>query len=141
MHSGGFVITFHQRMNVASPLSSRNRFTCCIVSFIWLNGTERLHRLAVLHQLEDAEQADVAVPADARVLGRDRLVVGTHHRLQPLRVADEVVVLDHLHRGDRGRHAQRVRVVREAAPEDVVVEVRGDLRATAPPRRAARTTT
>ena len=36
MHSGGFVITFHQRMNVASPLSIRNRFSCCIVSFIWL---------------------------------------------------------------------------------------------------------
>ena len=24
MQSGGFVITFHHRMNVASPLSSRN---------------------------------------------------------------------------------------------------------------------
>ena len=33
MHSGGFVMTFHHRMNVESPLSSSERFSACIVSF------------------------------------------------------------------------------------------------------------
>ncbi len=75
MHSGGFVITFHQRMNVASPLSTRYRFSRCIVSFIWLNGLSGSTGLRVLHQLQDPEQADVAVAAHARMLGGELLVV------------------------------------------------------------------
>ena len=93
-----------------------------------VEGTERLEGLPVLHELEDAEQADVAGAAHARMLRRERVVVRAHHRFEPLRVADEVVVLDHLHRGDRRRHAERMRVVGQPAPEHVLVEVLGHVR-------------
>ena len=141
MHSGGFVITFHQRMNVASPLSIRNRLSCCIVSFIWLNGDSGsiVSRFFTSSRMPNSPMLRVrptlgcfAARASwcARMTGSSRFAL-----------PDQVVVLQHVDRGDRGGHAERVGVVGEPAPEHVVLEVRGDLRARAPRRRAARRTT
>ena len=119
MHSGGFVITFHQRMNVDEPVVDQGPVELLHRVVHRVERRQRLHRLAVLDELDDAEQPDVPRAADAGVRRGKRLVVRAHHRVEALGVPDQVVVLEHVDRGDRGGDAEGMRVVGEPAPEHV----------------------
>ena len=73
-------------------------------------------------ELEDAEEADVAAGAHARVLLLQPRVVGAHDRAHPGGALDEPVLLVDRDRGDRRRAADRVDVVRQPAGERPVGE-------------------
>ncbi len=87
----------------------------------------RLFGLAVLHQFNAAEEADVAHVAHRGVLGLEIVHQASHHPTHALRVADNVVFLHHAQNCDCGGEAHGVRAVRQAAVENSVFVVVGDL--------------
>src|SRR5438309_5298887 len=90
-------------------------------------AVERCHRfegVAIAHELEGAEQSDRPRGTDAGMALLQPAVVLCEHHAHTLSVADHVVLFVRLDRAQRRGAAERVAVVREAAIEDVVVEIR-----------------
>ncbi len=88
--------------------------------------SNRLVRRARADDVDHAEHADVAHGPDRRVLGHQPLVVAAHHLAHSGGALDQPVLLVDRDRGQRRRATHRVRVVGQAAEEDLVAERLGD---------------
>ena len=126
MHSGGLVwIALLADHRVQAVVAEELADGLHLVA----GAVERGHRRPRLvrpDELEDPEQPEVAVRADRRVLGRERLVVAAHHAVEARGVADEVVLLVDADRRQRRGQADRVAAVREAAVEHPALHRLGD---------------
>ena len=90
---------------------------------------DRLPGLLVGDELDGPEDPEPADLADAGVLGGDLLQSGPDRlRAEGAHVLEDALVLEDLHRGDRGGAGKRVAGVGEPAGVGTVVEGGGDLR-------------
>src|ERR1700687_674455 len=94
-----------------------------------VEGRERIHRLTLYDQLQDAEETGRAREANGWMPSLELPVVTFHHLTHAAGVADHVVLFVRLDRPQRRRAGERVTVVGQAAIEDVLLEVVGDFRA------------
>ena len=102
MHSGGFVwiellASIVYRPFVAEVLADRLHLVRGPVE-----RGQRGPRVVAPHEVDDPEEPEVAGRADARVPGREPLVVAAQHAVEPGGVADEVVLLVDRDRRERG---------------------------------------
>ena len=108
MHSGGLVWIELLAIIVYSPWSRKYLPMAFISSDVPLNGVSGVHGSRDADEVEDPEQAEVAVRADARVLGGQPLVVLAHPRAEARGVVDEAVLLVDPDRRQRGGQRDRV---------------------------------
>ena len=115
MHSGGLVwiellIDHRVQPVVAEELADRLHLVGGAVE-----RGDRCPRVAAPDEVQDPEQAEVAGRADARVPGRQPLVVVAHDRTQPRGVLDEAILLVDADRREGGGQADRVAAVGQPA--------------------------
>ncbi len=122
MVSGGLQVKLFQRVKVNSPLSRKN------VASLPIAGCEPLYGasgsfLRVLAQVDHAEEADVAALEHRHVLLLQPVHLAAHHRAELRGVLHQLLVDGHAQHGLGRGQAHRVRVVGQAAPVHVLLEV------------------
>ena len=83
-------------------------------------------RLRIAHQLNDAEEPNVANRANTRVLRLHALVMRTKRLPHRRSAGDQIVLFVDLDRGEGGRTGERMAVVGQPATEHLLGEVIGD---------------